>query len=54
MKKRVLFLGVMCAVSSLFYSCAEESIPQPDIVDLEAIGDDDDDDDIPPVNPNKN
>jgi len=54
MKKKVLFLGVMCAVSSLFFSCAQEALPQPEIQDIEAVGDDDDDDDLPVTNPNKN
>ena len=53
MRKRVLFLGVMCVLSALFYSCTEEALPQPELIDLEATVDDDDDDDLPVTNPNK-
>lgn len=54
MKKTFLITLLLAVGSITFTSCTEQPLPEPEIVDIEATGDDPDGDDFPPEAPGKN
>lgn len=51
MKKTFLFILMVTIGSIALTSCSEEPLPEPEVIDVQATGDDDDDDGFPPSGP---
>ena len=52
MKKTFLFAALLTVSGMLFTSCSEEALPEPELIDMQATGDDKESIELPPPPPN--